>query len=184
MQKITSLTGKPVEHCESPQAARYEASQQYRQHVDGFSSHGGATGRKELSFGGNRLVTVLIYLNDVGKGGETHFPYMNLEISPTKGTALVIFPSIVDGEMDVQALHAALPAVDTKYISQVWVRERIHLTGNPRTTPKRLSPEEVAGWSFQGSKGQANSYRIAMSKYRVSTETLTKYGNTNREYLL
>jgi hypothetical protein len=147
MQKITSLTGKPVEHCESPQVARYVASQQYRQHVDGFSSHGGPTGRKEMTFGGNRLVTVLMYLNDVGEGGETHFPHMNLKIPPTKGTALVFFPSTVDGEMDVQALHAALPAVDTKYVSQVWVRERTYFTGNPRITPKRLSPEEVAGWS-------------------------------------
>jgi prolyl 4-hydroxylase len=147
MQKIISLTGKPVEHCESPQVAKYEASQQYRPHVDGFSSHGGPTGRKELTFGGNRLVTVLMYLNDVGEGGETHFPYMNLKVRPTKGAALVFFPSTVNGELDVQALHAALPAVDTKYVSQVWVRERTYFTGNPRTTPKRLSPEEVAGWS-------------------------------------
>lgn len=147
MEKVTYLTGKPREHCESPQVAKYEPGQQYRQHVDGFSSLGGPTGRKELTYGGNRLVTVLIYLNNVGEGGETHFPYMNIKVPPTKGTALVFFPSTVYGEMDVQALHAALPAVDTKYVSQVWVRERTYLTRNPRTTPQRLSPEEVAGWS-------------------------------------
>lgn len=72
---------------------------------------------------------------------------MDLKIRPKKGTALVFFPSTADGEFDVQTMHAALPAVvDTKYVSQVWVRERT-FTGNPRQPPKLLSPEAVAGWS-------------------------------------
>jgi prolyl 4-hydroxylase len=146
MEKVTSLTGKPLEHCEYPQVAKYVAGEQYGQHFDGFSNLGGPTGRKELTLGGNRLVTVLIYLNNVDWGGETHFIWTDLRIRPTKGTALVFFPSTADGEFDVQTMHAALPAVDTKYVSQIWVRENI-FTGNPRKPPKHLSPEEVAGWS-------------------------------------
>jgi prolyl 4-hydroxylase len=146
MRKVTALTGKPVEHCEYPQVAKYVTGQQYGRHYDGMSRHGGPTGRKELANGGNRVVTVLIYLNNVDEGGETHFPYVDLKIRPTKGTALVFFPSTANGEFDVQTMHAALPAVDTKYVSQVWVRERT-FTGNPRKPPKHLSPEEVAGWS-------------------------------------
>jgi prolyl 4-hydroxylase len=135
MQKVASLTGKPLEHCEYPQVAKYVAGQQYGQHYDGFSSHGGPTFRRELTYGGNRVATVLIYLNNVAEGGETHFPRMDLKIRPTKGTALVFFPSTANGEFDVQTLHAALPAVDTKYVSQIWVREH----GNPRKPPKHLS---------------------------------------------
>jgi prolyl 4-hydroxylase len=146
MRKVTALTGKPLEHCEYPQVAKYVAGQQYGHHFDGFSRQGGPAGLKELTVGGNRLVTVLIYLNNVDEGGETHFSWMDLKIRPTKGTALVFFPSTADGEFDVQTMHAALPAVDTKYVSQVWVRERT-FTGNPRKPPKHLSPEEVAGWS-------------------------------------
>jgi prolyl 4-hydroxylase len=146
VQKVMSLTNKPLEHCEYPQVAKYEVGQQYGTHYDGFSSQMGPLGEKEMTFGGNRLVTVLIYLNNVREGGATHFPYMDLGILPRKGTALVFFPSTADGEIDKQALHAALPAIDTKYVSQVWVRER-SFTGNPRKTPKQLSPEEVAGWS-------------------------------------
>lgn len=37
--------------------------------------------------------------------------------------ALVFFPATIDGFLDPLALHAALPAVDTKYVSQVWIRQ-------------------------------------------------------------
>jgi prolyl 4-hydroxylase len=147
MEKVTSLTGKPLAHCEYPQVAKYQAGQQYRQHYDGFSNRGGPTARKELTYGGNRIATVLIYLNNVAWGGETHFLWTDLKIRPTKGAALVFFPSAANGEFDVQTMHAALPAVDTKYVSQIWVREST-FTGTPRKPPKHLSPAEVAGWYY------------------------------------
>jgi hypothetical protein len=37
--------------------------------------------------------------------------------------ALVFFPATIDGFLDPLALHAALPAVDTKYVSQIWIRQ-------------------------------------------------------------
>jgi prolyl 4-hydroxylase len=68
-------------------------------------------------------VTVLVYLNDCLRGGQTVFPIMNLHVSPRKGAALVFFPATIDGYLDQMALHAALPAIDTKYVSQVWIRQ-------------------------------------------------------------
>ena len=81
------------------------------------------------------MITVLVYLNDVEKGGETSFPALNLNIRPRKGTAVVFFPSTVDGLLDKMALHAALPAVDVKYVSQVWIRQSTY-NGQPS---KRLA---------------------------------------------
>lgn len=51
--------------------------------------------------------------------------------------ALVFFPATVDGLLDRNALHAALPAVEpyTKYVSQVWIRQGTYC-GQPS---KRLS---------------------------------------------
>lgn len=43
---------------------------------------------------------VLIYLNDVSVGGKTHFPRLNLSVTPTKGMALVFFPATLDGRLD------------------------------------------------------------------------------------
>ena len=75
-------------------------------------------------------MTVLVYLNDCTQGGQTDFPAMNLQVTPRKGTAVVFFPATVDGYLDKRAQHAALPAIDTKYVSQVWIRQN-NYTGSP-----------------------------------------------------
>lgn len=81
------------------------------------------TQRRFAMNGGQRTITVLIYLNTVHQGGQTCFPSLNLAVQPRQGMALVFFPATVDGVLDKLALHAALPAVDTKYVSQVWIRQ-------------------------------------------------------------
>jgi hypothetical protein len=83
-------------------------------------------GRRFAANGGQRTVTVLVYLNDVARGGATSFPNINLQIQPRQGMALVFFPATVDGVLDRQALHAALPALDIKYVSQIWIRQGMY----------------------------------------------------------
>jgi prolyl 4-hydroxylase len=122
MNKIMALTGKPLDHCELPQIGRYLPSQKYLQHFDAFDL-GDEHGRRFASNGGQRTVTVLVYLNDVINGGHTAFPSLNLEVTPRRGMAIVFFPATIDGYLDKMALHAALPAVDTKFVSQVWIRQ-------------------------------------------------------------
>ena len=108
------------------------------QHFDAFDLSN-EDGRRFAQNGGQRLVTVLVYLNDCAQGGQTDFPAMNIQVSPRKGTAVVFFPATVDGYLDKRALHAALPAVDTKYVSQVWIRQGVY-TGSPS---KRLAQPMV-----------------------------------------
>jgi prolyl 4-hydroxylase len=109
------------------------------QHFDAFDLSD-ANGRRFASNGGQRVVTVLVYLNTLTEeqGGATHFPNLNLKVQPKQGMALVFFPSTVDGLLDRQALHAALPPRNnaTKYVSQVWVRQAEY-KGDPS---KRLNP--------------------------------------------
>ena len=62
MRKVTLLTGKPIDHCELPQVGRYLSSQQYLQHYDAFDLST-EDGRRFASNGGQRTITVLIYLN-------------------------------------------------------------------------------------------------------------------------
>ena len=88
-------------------------------------------------------MTVLVYLNDCSMGGQTDFPAMNIQVSPRKGTAVVFFPATVDGYLDKRALHAALPAVDTKYVSQVWIRQ-----GNYTGTPSRRLPRPMVNITY------------------------------------
>lgn len=129
MRKVSLLTGKPIEHCELPQVGRYLPSQQYLQHFDAFDTST-EDGRRFASNGGQRTITVLVYLNDVMRGGATSFPALNLDVQPRQGMALVFFPATIDGFLDKRALHAALPAIDTKFVSQVWIRQTTY-NGQP-----------------------------------------------------
>jgi len=97
-------------------------AQQYLQHFDAFDLSN-EDGRRFAQNGGQRIITVLVYLNDVQVGGSTFFPIINLNIQPRRGMALVFFPATVDGFLDKSVLHAALPAVSVKYVMQVWIRQ-------------------------------------------------------------
>jgi len=148
LRKVSCLTNKPMEHCELPQVGRYLPSQQYYQHYDAFNLDE-EDGRRFAANGGQRVVTVLVYLNDVPRGGETSFPTLQLKVKPVQGMALVFFPATVDGHLDPRALHAALPAVDPKFVSQIWIRLQNYY-GQPSKRLAQimgapLAPDEVKG---------------------------------------
>ena len=60
-------------------------------------------------------MTVLCYLNDVPEGGATAFRRVNFEVKPKKGNALIFFLSH-EWRVDTEALHAGMPAIDTKWV--------------------------------------------------------------------
>ena len=131
LARISRLLGKPAEHFEDPQCSRYNIGEYYKQHFDGPSCEE-PTWRDFLCYGGQRLATVLVYLNSVGRGGETAFPLLKrgqLRISPEPGRALLFFPGNVDGTIDTRLLHEALPAGGVKYVAQVWVRHGVDRFG-------------------------------------------------------
>ena len=120
--KICKLLNKVVGHLELPQVARYQANQEYKPHYDAFQLNT-KDGKRFAENGGQRIATILIYLNDVTEGGCTSFSKLNLQIKPKKGMALVFFPATIDGKLDENAFHAAERAIDEKYVCQVWVRQ-------------------------------------------------------------
>jgi len=81
-------------------------------------------GRECALTGGQRVGTVLIYLNDVSDGGATFFPRLDKRFYPKAGSAVVFFPATVDGKLDPMALHAAEKVGEgEKWVSQVWLRQ-------------------------------------------------------------
>lgn len=63
-----------------------------------------------------RVVSALLYLNEVEEGGETEFVNFDIKVSPKPGR-LVIFPS------NYAYRHAArLPKKGTKYVAVFWMR--------------------------------------------------------------
>jgi prolyl 4-hydroxylase len=121
-ERVTQLTGYPAAHMESVQVTRYRSGERYSRHVDAVDL-ATADGRDWDANGGNRLVTVLVYMNDVASGGGTQFD--TVTIVPQLGRAVVFFPSTTDGQPDVRTGHEALPPIDCeKWAMQVWVRQR------------------------------------------------------------
>lgn len=148
LTKIQALTGKPWGHMELPQVARYTDSQRYVEHYDGVDPHTDA-GRAFCANGGQRVATVLCYLNDVAEGGTTAFRRVRFEVKPVKGRALIFFPGFMDGELDTDALHAGMPAIDTKWVSQVWIRQSFREDGQP-SMPVPESEQTLVGPLHEG----------------------------------
>lgn len=95
-----------------------------------FTSHYDAIQPKFLDSSGQRMMTVICYLNSVAEGGETSFRDLELNITPKKGKALVFFPSFKDGLMDDRLIHSGLaPLLESKYIVQLWVRQNDYTAG-------------------------------------------------------
>ena len=126
LEKVHALTNKPIPDMERPQVGHYDPEQFYAGHYDAVDMDGDV-GKEFAKNGGNRLVTVLIYLNDVEQGGRTRFDNIGdgFEVQPVKGMAVVFFPATMDAKIDTRLLHTALkPEGDEeKWVSQVWIRE-------------------------------------------------------------
>lgn len=122
--RLAALTGWPVENGEGLQVLRYEAGHEYRAHFDWFDPDQSGPA-KHLAHGGQRMASIVMYLNDVEQGGGTAFPAVGLQTQPGKGCA--VFFANVDpfGVPDKLSLHAGMPVISgVKMIATKWLRER------------------------------------------------------------
>ena len=99
-----------------------QESQEYQPHFDTFFTKSG------LNNGGNRLLTVLVYLSDVEEGGETVFPdipaheaqsrahfsecaMQGMAVRPRKGDAAVFWSLTTAGELNQGSRHGSCPVI-------------------------------------------------------------------------
>jgi hypothetical protein len=73
---------------------------------------------------GARFATLLLYLNEGMKGGETNFPrwvnghtFRDLRVTPKAGKAVLFYSQLPDGNLDDFSQHAALPVTDGEKVS-------------------------------------------------------------------
>ncbi len=71
---------------EPMQGQYYEVGQEFKAHTDFFESHELEINGEAL---GQRLYTVMIYLNSTEEGGETTFPLIDKKFSPIAGKAVI-----------------------------------------------------------------------------------------------
>lgn len=155
VQKVENLVNRFVKNkitskqFEDMQIARYRPSQEYKEHYDichptqAYPEHLKSCKEEFKKYNCVRYITVILYLNDGFKGGETEFPLINKKIVPKKGKALVFFncnfnrDTHKNGMCDMikSSKHAGLPVmkqgngngngnINEKWIATIWIRAK------------------------------------------------------------
>ena len=123
-QRISSLMNWPVENGEGLQILHYNTSGEYRPHFDYFppDQPGSAV---HTARGGQRVATLIVYLNDVPDGGETIFPEAGLSVTGRQGGAVYFRYLNGQRQLDPLTLHGGAPVLGgDKWIMTKWMRER------------------------------------------------------------
>jgi prolyl 4-hydroxylase len=122
-KRIAETVNLSIEKAEDFQVVHYEKNQFYNYHYDTFDPEVEA---KYMEDGGQRILTALVYLNDVAEGGETGFKNLKINVSPKRGK-LLVFETVVTGTTDMHpnSIHAGLSVTKgEKYAFNLWFRER------------------------------------------------------------
>ncbi|MCP5287300.1 MAG: 2OG-Fe(II) oxygenase [Burkholderiaceae bacterium] len=121
-QRVARLLHWPVAWGEGLQVLHYRPGAEYRPHHDYFDpKHGGTAA--VLKRGGQRVGTLVMYLNTPAKGGATTFPDVALEVAAIKGNA--VFFSYDRPHASTRTLHGGGPVVEgEKWVATKWLRER------------------------------------------------------------
>ncbi|MFN3375936.1 MAG: 2OG-Fe(II) oxygenase [Burkholderiaceae bacterium] len=120
--RIARLLGWPVENGEGLQVLHYRPGAEYKPHYDYFDPADPGT-PTILKRGGQRVGTLVMYLNTPEKGGGTTFPDIHLEVAPQRGHA--VFFSYERPHPSTRTLHGGAPVIaGEKWIATKWLRER------------------------------------------------------------
>jgi hypothetical protein len=122
--RVCALAGTTADHAESMQVLHYRPGEYFAPHLDCWNPE--FEGHVEtLRRYGQRIVTVLVYLNDDFEGGETEFLALRTRHKGHKGDALMFRNVAADGLPDPRTLHAGRPPVQgEKWLLSVWIRDR------------------------------------------------------------
>ena len=129
VNRVCDIANIPFENAEKMQVVKYEPNGFYIDHFDASCDD-----RKEcVEFeknGGQRVLTMIIYLNDDFTGGTTRFKNLQTEFQPVKNNGLLFYSLQKDGDKcHPLSLHSGMPVkTGEKYIANIWLRERPYKT--------------------------------------------------------
>lgn len=113
-RRIAAASGTDVRQGETLQVLRYQVGQEYKPHTDAIPG-----------LANQRIMTMLVYLNDDFQGGETTFPKLGITIKPRRGEGLLFHNVGAGGEPDPRLLHAGIPVRSgRKMLASRWIRKQ------------------------------------------------------------
>ncbi|MEA3036864.1 MAG: prolyl 4-hydroxylase [Sphingomonadales bacterium] len=120
-RRIAAASGTSFDQGEPLQVLRYPTGGEYRPHCDAISG-----------FANQRVLTMLVWLNDGFEGGETEFPEAGLALRGAPGDAILFRNTGADGRRDPASAHAGLPVkAGEKWLASRWIRERPYVPPLP-----------------------------------------------------
>lgn len=124
-EKIAKIVGMPLENAEAFQLIYYNTLAEYRNHYDSWEHDGSEKTLRCMKYGGARLKTALVYLNDVEEGGSTRMTRLNIDVFPKMGK-LLLFENTYPGTNIKHPMseHAGMSVIKgEKYAFNLWFKE-------------------------------------------------------------
>ncbi len=119
--RLARLLDWPLENGEGLQILRYRPGAEYKPHYDYFDPAEPGT-PAILKRGGQRLASIVCYLNTPEAGGATVFPEAGIAVAPVRGNA--VFFSYDRPHPSTRTLHGGAPVVaGEKWVATKWMRE-------------------------------------------------------------
>jgi prolyl 4-hydroxylase len=123
-RRISEIMNCPVENGEGLQVLRYGTHTKNTPHFD-FLAPSNQANLDSLARSGQRISTLVVYLNEVAAGGETVFPELGLSVSPKPGNAVYFEYTNSLQQVDLKSVHAGAQVHQgEKWALTKWMRER------------------------------------------------------------
>ncbi|MEV0293300.1 2OG-Fe(II) oxygenase [Nocardia sp. NPDC050710] len=123
-RRLSALMNWPLENGEGLQILRYGVGGEFKPHFDFFPPKDPGSWR-HVTAPGQRVATLIVYLNEVEGGGATAFPAAGLSVAPKKGGALYFRYCNSAGQLDPLTQHCGAPVTaGEKWIMTKWMRQR------------------------------------------------------------
>jgi prolyl 4-hydroxylase len=131
--RFSQLMSLSIDHGEGLQVLRYGPGTNSAPHFDFLVPRNEAS-EQSLRRSGQRVSSLVAYLNDVPGGGETTFPHAGLSVCPQRGNAVYFEYCNGRGQVDAASLHAGAPVTaGEKWAVTKWMRERPFVSAPARS---------------------------------------------------
>ena len=113
----------PPENAEGLGVLHYRTGDSYTPHVDYLADT--PENSAQLAARGQRVTTLLVYLNQDFDGGETAFPRLDVSFKPPAGSALIFHNVDAQARTDPHTLHTGRPPTQgEKWLISKWFRSK------------------------------------------------------------
>lgn len=127
--RMAAAADVPFACLESLAVLRYAPGEEFVEHFD-FVDPNTPGHDEDIRRNGQRVITMLAYLNDGYEGGATDFPRLKLSHRGAAGEGLLFVNVRADGKGDVRTVHAGRPTVTgEKWVVSQFIRNKPILPG-------------------------------------------------------